>query len=85
MPHPLAFPNSRGGFTDGNGNSVKEGDLVVYKFDNRMAILDEALHDGDAFITFEDGQCATVKWHHLAKLTKEVFLCRANAQKTSTE
>ena len=71
MSHPHAFPDNDGGFTDGNGCMVKAGDTVAYKFDKRTAIMDEALHDGDAFITFEDGKHATVKWRHLARINKE--------------
>ena len=50
--HPLAFRYNRGGFTDGNGCHVVAGDRVEYRFDNhRRGVLDEALHDGDAFVT----------------------------------
>ncbi len=68
MTHPLAFKDNRGGFTDGNGNEVREGDKVLYAIGHRRAVLHEALHDGDAFITFEDGTFGTVKWRLLCKL-----------------
>ncbi len=69
MTHPHAFPGNKGGFTDGNGRKVVEGDRVEYRFENhRRGVLDEALHDGDAFVTWDDGSYATVKWHHLAKI-----------------
>ena len=68
--HPLAFRDNRGGFTDGNGCHVVAGNRVEYKFDNhRRGVLDEALHNGDAFVTWDDGSHATVKWRHLAKLS----------------
>lgn len=64
--HPLAFKDNNGGFTDANNVEVKAGDPVEY-MDGRKATLDEALHDGDAFVTFEDGSHETVKWRHLIK------------------
>lgn len=63
--HPHAFKGSGNGFTDHDGNSVREGNRVLYTIDGRYAIMDEALHDGDAFVTFEDGTFGTVKWTHL--------------------
>ncbi len=66
-PHPLSFPNNKGGFTDGQGNKVKAGDRICYRFGNKKGRLDEALHDGDAFVTWDDGSYETVKWRHLAK------------------
>ncbi len=69
--HPHAFPENRGGFTDGNDRKVVAGDRVEYRFENhRRGVLDEALHDGDAFVTWDDGSHATVKWHHLAKIVE---------------
>lgn len=67
--HPLAFRNNSGGFIDGNGRIVVAGARVEYKFENhRRGVLDEALHDGDAFVTWDDGSHATVKWRDLAKI-----------------
>lgn len=68
MGHPLAFPGNKGGFYDGFEEKVSEGDRVFYTIDRRIATLDEALHDGDAFITFEDGSHSTVKWRDLIKV-----------------
>ena len=65
--HPMALPNSSG-FTDGNDVSVKSGDRVQYRFGLRTGVLDEALQDGDAFVTWDDGTYGTVKWHHLAAI-----------------
>ncbi len=71
--HPLAFPNSGGGFVDGNDRKVVAGDRVEYRFENhRKGVLDEALHDGDAFVTWDDGSHATVKWLHLAKIVNHM-------------
>ncbi len=67
--HPFAFRHNDGGFIDGNDRRVVAGDRVEYRFENhRRGVLDEALHDGDAFVTWDDGTFATVKWHHLAKI-----------------
>ena len=67
--HPHAFPGNKGGFIDGNDRKVVEGDRIEYRFENhRRGILDEALHDGDAFVTWDDGSYATVKWCNLAKI-----------------
>ena len=67
--HPLAFRDNRGGFIDGNDCRVVAGDRVEYRFENhRRGVLDEALQDGDAFVTWENGSHATVKWCHLAKI-----------------
>ena len=66
--HHLVFEDNKGGFTDFNGNEVKAGDQIIYGPDQRTGIMDEALHDGDAFVTFDDGSRETVKWRHLVKL-----------------
>lgn len=72
MVHPLAFRGNRGGFIDGNDCRVIEGDRVEYRYENhRRGVLDEALHDGDAFVTWDDGSHATVKWCNLAKIPDE--------------
>lgn len=68
MVHPHAFPGSKGGFIDGFDEKVNEGDRVFYTIDRKIATMDEALHDGDAFVSFEDGSYGTVKWRHLIKV-----------------
>ena len=69
MTHPLAFTGNKGGFIDGNERKVVAGDRIEYRFENhRRGILVEALQGGDAFVTWDDGSHATVKWHHLAKI-----------------
>ncbi len=65
----MRFQKVKGGFTDGNDREVVAGDRVEYRFENhRRGVLDEALHDGDAFVTWDDGSHATVKWCNLAKI-----------------
>ncbi len=59
MTHPLAFPNDSGAL------GMRAGDRVVYTIDGRCGVLDEALHDGDALVTFDCGKHATVKWRCL--------------------
>lgn len=70
--HPQAFRNNDGGFIDGNFRRVVAGDRVEYRFeDHRRGVLDEALQDGDAFVTWDNGAHGTVKWHHLAKIVED--------------
>lgn len=57
--HPFAFPGNRSG-----ANGMKAGDRVIY-IDGRRGVVDEFLHDGDAFVTFDGGVFETVKWHGL--------------------
>lgn len=57
--HPLAIEGKNG------ANGMVVGDRVVHVPDGRRGVADEFLHDGDAFITFDDGQFATVKWNNL--------------------
>ena len=63
--HPHAFPNSRSGAFD-----MMSGDRVVYEIDGRHGVADEFLCDGDAYVTFDDGTCDTVKWNHLTLESK---------------
>lgn len=71
--HPHAFRDNNGGFIDGNDRKVTEGDLVEYKYENhRRGVLDEALQDGDAFVTWDDGSFGTVKWIHLCKINHHI-------------
>ncbi len=58
----------KGSFTDGNDQKVTAGDKVSYRFSYQIATLDEALQDGDAYITYEDGTKECVKWINLAKI-----------------
>ena len=58
--HPLALTGHRNG-----ANGMKAGDRVIYTIDGRCGVADEFLHDGDAFVTFDDGSYETVKWNHL--------------------
>lgn len=61
-----------GGFTDGNDQAVKAGDRVEYRFGARHGRLIDAMHDGDAWVEFDDNPnvAETVKWYHLCKLTE---------------
>jgi hypothetical protein len=67
--HPLALKGKSGG-NSGAWNEVHSGDHVIYLIDGRTGVLDECLPDGDAFVTWDDGGFGTVKWHHLAPLSK---------------
>lgn len=58
--HPFALTGHKNGAC-----GMKAGDRIVYTIDGRHGTADEFLHDGDAYVTFDDGEYATVKWHHL--------------------
>jgi hypothetical protein len=58
--HPYAIPGNQSG-----ANGMKCGDRIVYTIDGRHGVADEFLHDGDAFVSFDDGSFETVKWNHL--------------------
>lgn len=60
--HPLAFTGHKNGAGD-----MRAGDRVIYQIDGRHGVADEFLHDGEAFVTFDDGEYGTVKWNHLRK------------------
>lgn len=60
MPHPMSIPGKHSG-----ANGMKAGDRVRYRLDGRLGVADEFLHDGEAFVTFDDGKHETVKWNHL--------------------
>lgn len=60
--HPLAFPGEPGS-TGALG--MKSGDRLIHLPTRRPCVADEFLRDGDAFVTFDDGQYDTVKWQSL--------------------
>lgn len=68
--HPLAIKGG-GSFIDRNEAEVKQGCRIKYLIDGREGILDEALHDGDAFVTFDGNIWETVKWSKLVKVAPE--------------
>lgn len=57
--HPLAEPDNRSGAC-----GMKAGDWVRY-IDGRTGIVDEFLPDGDAYVRWDSGGYATVKWNRL--------------------
>jgi hypothetical protein len=67
--HPLAWKNCSGG-NSGAWNEVHSGDHVIYLIDGRKGTLDECLHDGDAFITWDDGSFGMVRWYNLAPVSR---------------
>jgi hypothetical protein len=64
--HPFSLPMN----ADGGAMDMRNGDIVRYDIDGRICRLDEAMQDGDAFVTWEDGTYDTVKWNHLSGLGK---------------
>jgi len=60
--HPLAFGPS---CEKCGAMNIYHGDIATYDLDGRECRLDEALHDGDAFVTWAGGTYGTVKWNHL--------------------
>lgn len=53
----------------GGAMGMLAGDRVRYTIDGRTGVADEFTHDGDAFITWDDGTFGTVKWNHLEPVT----------------
>jgi hypothetical protein len=73
MTHPLACWHPSGHKSGGNcgaWNEVHAGDRIFYLIDGRTGTLDECLHDGEAFVTWDDGTYETVNWYHLAPAHK---------------
>lgn len=60
-PHPYAFPDNRSG-----AMGVRAGERFVRLTDGRRGRLDEALPDGEAFVTWDDGTHDTIKWGRIA-------------------
>lgn len=67
MMHPLALPENRCNGACG----MRGGDRIFYTIDGRHGRADEFLHDGDAFVSFDDGTFETVKWNHLVLETSK--------------
>jgi len=44
---------------------MHSGDRVIYSMDGRHGIANEFLQDGDAYVSFDDGTQAQVKWNLL--------------------
>jgi hypothetical protein len=71
--HPFAIEHPIGHKSAGNSgawNEVCSGDQVIYLIDGRTGVLDECMHDGEAFVTWDDGTYGVIKWHHLAPKDK---------------
>lgn len=66
--HPLAIETGAG-FTDANGRSVKGGDRIEFR-DGRRGTMDEAMQDGEAFVTWDDGTHETINWKHCCKISE---------------
>ncbi len=58
--HPLAFVGRRSG-----ANGMKNGDRIIDYTDGRHGVVDEFLPDGNALISYDDGEYSTVKWRRL--------------------
>ena len=70
MTHPFAFPERRSGGNSGAWNEVHDGDHVIYLITGKTGTLDECLHDGDAFVTWDDGtfgNCSLVSFGAVSK------------------
>jgi hypothetical protein len=59
-PHPLAIPGNKSGAFD-----MRAEDRFKYTLDGRTGRVDEFLHDGDAFVTWDDGSHGEIKWNHM--------------------
>lgn len=60
-PHPFAIPGNQSGAA-----GLNAGDRFVHDHSARRGWADEFLQDGDALVTYDDGEHATVKWSHLS-------------------
>lgn len=58
--HPFAQTEHRSGAC-----GMKAGDRFIYTIDGRRGVADEFLHDGEAFVTWDDGTFGTIKWNHM--------------------
>lgn len=61
-PHGMAFESDTGAY------NMKSGDILLHIASGRLCRADEFLSDGEAFVTFPDGNHATVKWLDLQEL-----------------
>ena len=66
--HPLAFEENKSAFTRyRTGERFQTGDKIRHAKDGRTGTLDEVLHDGEAFVTWDDGTYDTLKWEEIVK------------------
>lgn len=49
-------------------NGMSAGDRVRYDLDGRIGVCDEFTHDGDAYMTWDDGTFSIVKWNNLSAI-----------------
>lgn len=68
--HPCAFPENKSGGNSGAWNEVHAGEDIIYLIDGRTGKLDECLHSGEAFVTWDDGSYGIVNWYNLAPKAK---------------
>lgn len=61
--HPLAISGNKSGAL-----GMRTGDHVRFVPERKTGIADEFLHDGDAYITWDDGTFGIVKWIHLVPM-----------------
>lgn len=64
--HPYAIPENKSGGNSGSPSEVRAGNRIVCDITGKRGMLDECLQDGDAYVTWDDGTYATVKWNHLS-------------------
>lgn len=63
--HPLARPNNGTSISKSPGViGLRAGDRIVLQ-DGRRGTADEFLQDGDAYVSLDDGTCATVRWQQM--------------------
>jgi hypothetical protein len=65
--HPLAWRAMSGnGFDLGRGRFTGD-DRIICTLNGKHGYMDEAMHDGDALVSYDDGTFDIVKWGHLRK------------------
>ena len=57
--HPFALPSRSGAL------GMKAGDRVRSRLDGRTGVADEFTHDGETYMTWDDGTFGMYKWNHL--------------------
>jgi hypothetical protein len=65
--HPMARPGNNSGIMEKPGvYALRAGDRIISQ-DGRRGVADEFLQDGEAYVSFDDGTCACVRWQQISR------------------